>query len=200
MGNRQISLLLVFLLLCPLFIGVQADGEDELNFESQNFTAGYDSVNETTTLSWGNADTNDYLVLEELKTTNYTLYRSDEPLNTSNYPQSEMIQDGIQACLALDSFTECKERTHHVVYEVPPSTDGNYYYGVTSTLENGTVISNFSEGDNLVKLVDPADIFCDSTQCALIKNGELLYMDGNHLSSYGSTLLIPLILKTLLSF
>lgn len=60
--------------------------------------------------------------------------------------------------------------------------------------------SNFSEGDNLVKLVDPADIFCDSTQCALIKNGELLYMDGNHLSSYGSTLLIPLILKTLLSF
>tara|TARA_B110000444_G_C18849556_1_gene604476 strand:- start:3633 stop:6008 length:2376 start_codon:yes stop_codon:yes gene_type:complete len=147
MGNRQISLILVFLLLCPLFIGVQADGENELNFESQNFTAGYDSVNETTTLSWGNADTNDYLVLEELKTTNYTLYRSDEPLNTSNYPQSEMIQDGIQACLALDSFTECKERTHHVVYEVPPSTDGNYYYGVTSTLENGTVISNFSEGD-----------------------------------------------------
>ena len=147
MANRQISFLLILLLLCPLFMGVQADGEENLQFESQNFAAVYDAVNETTTLSWGNADTNDYLILEELKTTNYTLYRSDEPLNTSNYPQSEMIQDGIQACMASDTFTECKERTHQVVYEVPPSTDGNYYYGVTSTLENGTVISNFSAGE-----------------------------------------------------
>ena len=147
MANRQISLLLVFLLLCPLILSAQADGEDELNFESQNFTAVYDSVNETTTLSWGNADTNDYLILEELKTTNYTLYRSDEPLNTSNYPQSEMIQEKIQACMSDDTFTQCKERTHHIVYEVPPSTNGNYYYGVTSTLENGTVISNFTTGE-----------------------------------------------------
>ena len=147
MANRQISFTLVFLLLCPLLMSAQADGEDDLNFEAKNLTAVYDNVEETTTISWGNADTNNYLILEELKTTNYTLYRSDEPLNTSNYPQSELIQDGIQACMPTDSFTQCKERTHQVVYQVPPATDGNYYYGVTSTLENGTVVSNFTVGD-----------------------------------------------------
>ena len=57
MANRQISFLLILLLLCPLFMGVQADGEENLQFESQNFAAVYDAVNETTTLSWGNADT-----------------------------------------------------------------------------------------------------------------------------------------------
>jgi len=57
-----------------------------------------------------------------------------------------------------------------------------------------------SEVGNLVKMIDPADIFCDSSECALIKDGKLLYIDGNHLSSYGSSLLIPLILKNFSSF
>ena len=57
-----------------------------------------------------------------------------------------------------------------------------------------------SEVGNLVEMIDPADIFCDSSECALIKDGKLLYIDGNHLSSYGSSLLIPLILKNFSSF
>ena len=57
-----------------------------------------------------------------------------------------------------------------------------------------------SEVGNLVKMIDPADIFCDSSECALIKDGKLLYIDGNHLSNYGSSLLIPLILKNFSNF
>ncbi len=53
MANRQISFTLVFLLLCPLLMSAQADGEDDLNFEAKNLTAVYDNVEETTTISWG---------------------------------------------------------------------------------------------------------------------------------------------------
>ena len=57
-----------------------------------------------------------------------------------------------------------------------------------------------SEAGNLVEMIDPADIFCDTSECALIKDGKLLYIDGNHLSNYGSSLLIPLILKNFSNF
>ena len=30
---------------------------------------------------------------------------------------------------------------------MPPSTNGSFYYGVVSTLQNGTIISNFTEGN-----------------------------------------------------
>ena len=104
-------------------------------------------MNETVTIVWDNIDTNDYLILEELKTTNYSLYRSDEPLNDSNYLQSELISGNIQACLESDSLTVCKNRQHSVVYNTPPNTDGSFYYGVISTLDNGSIIDNFSPGN-----------------------------------------------------
>ena len=112
-----------------------------------NLTAVFDLDNETTTLSWENIDTNDFMILDDLKLTNYSLYRSDEPLNSSNYMNAQLIQDNIQACLALDTLSECKERTHTVTHAVPPSTNGSFYYGVVSTLQNGTIISNFTEGN-----------------------------------------------------
>ena len=57
--------------------------------------------------------------------------------------------------------------------------------------------SNYPKDGNLVKLVDPADIFCGLTECALIKEGKLLYVDGNHPSTFGSSLLIRPILNIL---
>jgi peptidoglycan/LPS O-acetylase OafA/YrhL len=57
--------------------------------------------------------------------------------------------------------------------------------------------SNYPKDGNLVKLVDPADIFCGLTECALIKEGQLLYVDGNHPSTFGSSLLIRPILNIL---
>ena len=87
----------------------------------------------------------------------------------------------------------------------PPHKDAGYPVEIFELQSNfGRKILkaavNSSEADNLVKMVDPADIFCDSNECALIRDGKLLYIDGNHLSSYGSALLIPLILKNFSSF
>ena len=75
------------------------------------------------------------------------MYRSDEPLNSSNYLNAELIENNIQACLPTDTYAECKERTHSVTKSIPPSTNGSFYYGVVSTLQNGTIISNFTENN-----------------------------------------------------
>lgn len=147
MNRRKISIFLIILMLTPMINSVQADGSTESDFEAKNLEASVDSIKETVTLTWNNVNTTNYLILEELKSTNYTLYRSDEPLNSSNYQQTEKISDSIQACLEDDTFGECKDRVHSVVYNTPANTNGTYYYGVISTLEDGSVISNFSIGN-----------------------------------------------------
>ena len=147
MNKRRIPTFLIILMLMPLVNTVQADSHDEPHLEAKNLAALVDATNETVTLTWGNIDTNDFTILENLKTTNYSLYRSDEPLNSSNYQQAEMVEDSIQACLTSDTLLICKNRAHVVVYNTPPNTDGSYYYGVISTLENGSIIDNLSIGN-----------------------------------------------------
>ena len=41
--------------------------------------------------------------------------------------------------------------------------------------------------------IDPVDTFCDEMQCFVIKDGSVLFLDGNHPSLEGSKLLAPLI-------
>ena len=147
MSKQKISIFLVLLLLASTISTVSASEEDGPDLEAKNFNAMFDSNNETTTLMWGNIDTNDYVILTDLTLTNYSLYRSDEPLNNSNFMQAQLIADQIQACLPEDTLTECKERTHTVTNSIPPSTNGSFYYGVVSTLQNVTIISNFTAGD-----------------------------------------------------
>lgn len=146
MSKQTISIFLVLLLLAPLTNTASADEGEGPALEAKNFSAAVDSDNETTTLTWGNIDTNDFEVLNDLKFTNYSLYRSDEPLNSSNYLGSQLIAQQIQACLSGDTLAECKERLHSVTNSIPPSTNGSFYYGVVSN-HNGTVISNFTAGD-----------------------------------------------------
>ena len=145
MSKQTVSIFLILLLIVPLVNTVSADGEQGPDLEAKNFTAVVDSDNETTTLTWGNLDTNDFVILNDLKFTNYSLYRSDEPLNSSNYLEAQVIDEDIQACLPADSLAECKERIHTVTNPIPPSTNGSFYYGVVST-HNGTIISNFTAG------------------------------------------------------
>ena len=157
MNKRRISIFLIALMLIPLLNTVQADGTDVHDLEARNLVGLVDATNETVTLSWKNINTNDFTILDALRTTNYSLYRSDEPLNSSNYQQTELVEDGIQACLPSDTLVICKNREHTVVYNTPPNTDGSYYYGVISTLENGSIISNFSIGN--ASLSEPINEF-----------------------------------------
>ena len=147
MNKRRISIFLTILLLMPLLNTVQADGTNEPDLGAKNLTAAFDLTNETVTLIWDNIDTNDYLILEDLKNTNYSLYRSDEPLNSSNYQDAQLIEDYIQACFESDSLTTCKNRQHVVVFQTPANTNGGFYYGVLSTVNNGTIIDDFSIGN-----------------------------------------------------
>jgi peptidoglycan/LPS O-acetylase OafA/YrhL len=43
--------------------------------------------------------------------------------------------------------------------------------------------------------LDPLDVLCDSTNCAVAHDGHLLYRDRDHLSEYGSSYLMSRILK-----
>ena len=147
MNKRRISIFLTVLLLMPLLNSVQADGTEQAELEAKNLTASFNMTSEMVTVSWENIDTNDYLILEDLQKTNYSLYRSDEPLNSSNYQNAQLIEDKIQACFEDDSFAQCKTRQHVVVLQTPANTDGGFYYGVVSTLLNGTIIADFSVGN-----------------------------------------------------
>lgn len=50
-----------------------------------------------------------------------------------------------------------------------------------------------------VKVLDLTDVFCDQDYCYGDKNGHSLYIDGDHLSPYGSSLTIPLMNEKLKS-
>ena len=50
-----------------------------------------------------------------------------------------------------------------------------------------------------VAIVDPVEVFCNLTECALIMNRKLLYADGNHPSLAGITLLVPLIVEKIVN-
>ena len=147
MNKRRISIFLTVLLLMPLLNSVQADGTEQAELEAKNLTASFNMTSEMVTVSWENIDTNDYLILEDLQRTNYSLYRSDEPLNSSNYQNAQLVEDNIQACFEDDTYAQCKTRQHVVVLQTPANTDGGFYYGVVSTLLNGTIIADFSVGN-----------------------------------------------------
>lgn len=55
-----------------------------------------------------------------------------------------------------------------------------------------------STAPDRVVIVDPADVFCDAAECALIKDRKLLYVDGNHPSLAGTALLVPLVVEKIL--
>jgi len=146
MRNRTICYFLVCLLLLPA-ISVQANGEDDPYLGAMNLTATVDSLNETVTLSWRNIDTVNYQLLDALKTTNYSVLRSDEPITMANYLQAESIAENLQACLDTDAGGVCKAKAHSYVYIIPPGTDGRYYYGIISLMSNGTMGDNLSVGN-----------------------------------------------------
>ena len=51
-----------------------------------------------------------------------------------------------------------------------------------------------------IKRIYPSDLYCEpdtSKKCTTILNGKTLYYDTNHLSNYGSSLLMPSIISSL---
>lgn len=51
--------------------------------------------------------------------------------------------------------------------------------------------------DGALTLVEPMPAFCDSRQCSVVREGEVLFFDGNHPSAAGAARLVPLILAAI---
>jgi peptidoglycan/LPS O-acetylase OafA/YrhL len=60
---------------------------------------------------------------------------------------------------------------------------------------SGYVTERLPEISSSVKILDPADIFCDEKECIAVKDGIPWYFDDNHLSLEGARKLVPYILK-----
>ncbi len=57
------------------------------------------------------------------------------------------------------------------------------------------VLAQFSTLGGKVTLLDPTPILCPGGQCAIKRNGHLLYRDGDHLTTFGASLLEPMLDK-----
>ena len=82
-----------FLALFPL--SVQGTSENDTSLEAREIQAVYNE-NETTTITWRNIDTDMYSLIDELKSSNYSVLRFDEPITISNYQSSRTEVPGCQ--------------------------------------------------------------------------------------------------------
>ena len=55
------------------------------------------------------------------------------------------------------------------------------------------VLAQFATLSNKVTLLDPTPILCPGGQCAIKRNGHLLYRDGDHLTAFGASFLEPML-------
>jgi peptidoglycan/LPS O-acetylase OafA/YrhL len=62
-------------------------------------------------------------------------------------------------------------------------------------LRSAYVTERLKEIPSSVKVFDPADVFCDDTECVAVKDGIPWYFDENHLSLQGASKLVPRILE-----
>jgi len=154
-GKRK-AIFLVFcmlLALAPLSHASAEDIGDPEHLQAQDIAASFDSVSETTTITWRNIDT-DGSVLTGLFNSTYNVYRSSEPITAPNLSSLTPFETGIIACTLADPFG-CRgiagPYTHSASYLVPPGKNESTYYAVTTTVDgielldldvNASVIEN----------------------------------------------------------
>ena len=111
MSNWKCLFISSILLLALFPLSVQGTSENDTSLEARDIDAVYNE-NETTTISWRNIDTDMYSLIDELKSSNYSVLRFDEPITISNYQNAEVVATGIPACALDDSGDDCKGKTH----------------------------------------------------------------------------------------
>ena len=77
--------------------------------------------------------------------------------------------------------------------------DSSCTFNETNTSKNreihNTIIKEVAANYPNVKVVDLGKLFCQNNKCSPVQNGELLYMDNNHLNYKGSKYVAPYIYK-----
>lgn len=149
MRKNLVSMMLITLLLLPLIPTVQAAEEDDWTLEARAIAVTV-NANETVTISWRNIETVDASLIEDLQEANYSVYRSDEPVSSSNYLQAQLVEEEIRACEDTDLWSSCKSKPHSINWMIPAGENGHYYYGIITTLDNGSISDNLSIGNSTI--------------------------------------------------
>ena len=99
-----LSLLLIF---SSLFVDIaKADESTDNSLEARDIQVSFGS-DESTTITWRNINTTDYILLDSLRNTSYEIYRSAVVMNASNILSLSPIATGIMACEANESYSTC---------------------------------------------------------------------------------------------
>ena len=140
-GLRAVILTAVMLLALAPLSPVQANGDPE-NLQAQNILATFDNTTETTIISWENIATGGQ-ELNGLFSAVYKLYRHTSPIDQGNLagltPFAEV--DACDAGVVGGNPFNCQGGTHpghSITFPVEPGTNGSFYYGITTLLDNGT--------------------------------------------------------------
>jgi len=131
---------MVLIMMTGLFPNLSADDVGPTwQIQAQNISASYDDVSETTTITWDNIETFSQ-DLQELLTAQYNIYRHQSQITPANLGSAELIGT-VDAC-SEEQFTDCRggvHSGHEFLYQVEPGTNGTYFYGITTVLNNGTI-------------------------------------------------------------
>jgi len=162
--NRRMTILVLTILLLsslPLISNASADQGIAEELQAQEITAVFDSVSETTTVSWRNiaqSDGNPDL-FEELWEATYYVYRSDSPITSGNI-QALSPWHSVDACEKNSADPDPEEPWntnpnkcrgsagnhpgHTATYQVGAGTDGVFFYAISTELAGGNITTTLS--------------------------------------------------------
>jgi peptidoglycan/LPS O-acetylase OafA/YrhL len=88
----------------------------------------------------------------------------------------------------IPSAYSISNRTSRNINEIIPLTAQEYF------ARNHSVLSVFNSLEKLnnIKIIDPWKILCGEKLCSLVKDGRPLYMDDDHLSTWGALYVSPI--------
>jgi hypothetical protein len=153
----------LFLVLCmmlaimPLSNVAAEDIGNPSHLQAQDIAATFDPASETTTITWRNIDF-DGSVISGLFDATYSVYRSATPITESSIGQLTPFVEDIVACssvvVANDPF-KCRGLNgtvddHSASFLVPPGVNGTFYYAVTTTLGDGTVMLDLDDNASVL--------------------------------------------------
>ena len=158
--SRAIAVLIILLMsalpLAPIASAVDV-GDPEL-LQAQDISVNYDSVSETTTITWRNIGDEGGVVelFDKLWDSSYHVYRHTEVITSTNVASLEAIAGPIVACdkaVIGGNPGHCRGEGgsvqhpgHSLTVEIQPGVDDIFYYAITTTLPDDTVTTLFDDG------------------------------------------------------
>ncbi|MBT60902.1 MAG: hypothetical protein CMA63_05045 [Euryarchaeota archaeon] len=146
--SKRVALFLSVCMLLALAPATNVSAEDigdPANLQAQDIQASFDSLSETTTVTWRNIDI-DSSVLQGLFSATYNVYRSDVPITSLSITSMTPFETGIPACLpgdVLNDAFKCRGLNGTVApfsvsFIVSPGVNNSFYYAVTTTTGDGS--------------------------------------------------------------